>query len=152
MKREKSCGAVVFTEVEGKIKYIIIRSKRGLCGFPKGHVESGESEKATAGREVKEETSLNVTFVKGFRMADSYMLPKTRSMKDVIYFLGYYKDQEYKPQKKELSGIELLSYEEALKRLVFKNAKDILIAADNFIKDNSSAVEEAMAVSKKYSN
>lgn len=41
---EKSCGAVVFTKVNECIKYIIIQSKEGFYGFPKGHAEENETE------------------------------------------------------------------------------------------------------------
>ena len=58
---EKSCGAVVFTRLNGEIKYVIIQSLAGYYGFPKGHMEAGESEKQTALREVYEETGLTLT-------------------------------------------------------------------------------------------
>ena len=45
MKTEKSCGAVVFIHENGMIQYVIIRSTEGYYGFPKGHMEHGESEK-----------------------------------------------------------------------------------------------------------
>ena len=49
---EKSCGAIVFTEDDEGIKYVIIESKEGYFGFPKGHVEKNETELETARREV----------------------------------------------------------------------------------------------------
>ena len=44
---EKSCGAVVFTRLNNNIKYILIQNLEGNYGFPKGHVEDGESEMQT---------------------------------------------------------------------------------------------------------
>ena len=44
MKHEKSCGAVVFTCIDGEIKYVLAQSLGGHFGFPKGHVEPGETE------------------------------------------------------------------------------------------------------------
>ena len=70
---EKSCGAVVFTRVDGDIKYVIIQSLAGYYGFPKGHMEAGESEKQTALREVYEETGLTVHILDDFRYVDAYM-------------------------------------------------------------------------------
>ena len=72
MKTEKSCGAVVFTRENGSIKYVIIESKSGVFGFPKGHIEKGETEEQTALREILEETSLSVTPVDDFRLEESY--------------------------------------------------------------------------------
>ena len=45
MEHEKSCGAVVFTRSRGDLRYVLIQQKKGLWGFPKGHVEAGETEK-----------------------------------------------------------------------------------------------------------
>jgi len=63
MKKEKSCGAVVYREQDKKRFYLILRHKRkgtkgGHWDLPKGHVEENESEHQTALREVKEETNL----------------------------------------------------------------------------------------------
>ena len=52
VKREKSCGAVVIrTGGEGR-RYLLTRSKKGVWGFPKGHMEAGETEHETALREI----------------------------------------------------------------------------------------------------
>ena len=51
MADEKSCGAIVFTYENGIRKYVIIRETgiyQGYCGFPKGHMEAGETEQDTA--------------------------------------------------------------------------------------------------------
>ena len=49
--REKSCGTVTFTKIDGEIKYLLTRTDYGVYGFAKGHVEDGESERQTAVRE-----------------------------------------------------------------------------------------------------
>ena len=67
MITEKSCGAIVYTKESGNIKYVIIRSKEGIYGFPKGHIEENESETETALREVAEEVGLTVTLISKFR-------------------------------------------------------------------------------------
>ena len=43
---EKSCGAVVVTEKDGLRYYALV--KGSYIGLPKGHMESGESERETA--------------------------------------------------------------------------------------------------------
>lgn len=58
MRYEKSCGAVIYVEAEGARKYVIIRSPEGYYGFPKGHMEPGETEEQTALREIFEEVGL----------------------------------------------------------------------------------------------
>ena len=66
MKMERSCGGVVFTRRGEEILYVIIRHRAGHCGFPKGHIEPGETEQQTALREIREETALCVEFVENF--------------------------------------------------------------------------------------
>ncbi len=132
---EKSCGAVVYTVADGERLYIIIKSRGGVFGFPKGHVEGGESERETALREVREETALHVELVDGFRAEDGYMLPGRSVRKDVVYFLGYFEGQKFEYQKKELSGIELLPFDEALARLKHSSTRRILREADAFLQE-----------------
>ena len=134
MKWEKSCGGVVFTRKADAIRYLIIRHLGGHCGFPKGHMEPGESEQETALREIREETGLTVSLIDGFRAEDSYPLPKkTGVYKQVVYFLAEFSDQTIHTQPEEISEAYLVSYEEALGLLPFPEAKRILTDAHGFL-------------------
>lgn len=134
MNYEKSCGAVIFTEVRGEMKYLLIKSPRGVYGFPKGHTEGSETETETALREVREETGLKIRLLDGFRAADEYPLPPKRdTVKQVIYFLGTFEHQKIVCQKGEVSGAFLVSYPEAMQLLQFDSAKRILTEANNFL-------------------
>ena len=56
MKREKSCGAVVFREGAKGPEVLLIKHKNGgHWAFPKGHVEKKETEAQKAGEENKAE-------------------------------------------------------------------------------------------------
>ena len=131
-RKEKSCGAVVFTNIEGERKYLVIKSKEGICGFPKGHVEGSETEIETARREILEETGLNVSFIDGFRLTEEYsfVVDDVRIEKEVVYFLCSYSDQTPRPQESEISDIYLLDYKAALERLRFDSAKKVLLEAE----------------------
>jgi 8-oxo-dGTP pyrophosphatase MutT (NUDIX family) len=134
MKWEKSCGGVVFTRTGNTVRYLIIRHLGGHCGFPKGHIEPGESEQETAIREIREETGLAVSLVEGFRAADSYPFPnKSGVWKEVVYFLAGFSDQTIHTQPEEISEAYLVSYEEALRLLPFPEAKRILTEAHHFL-------------------
>ena len=65
---EKSWGAIVY-EIRDHHKYfLLVKNKNGKhWGFPKGHIEVGETEEQTAKREIKEETNLDVKILHGFR-------------------------------------------------------------------------------------
>lgn len=135
MKIEKSCGAVVFTRRGNELAYVIIHSIGGDYGFPKGHMEPGETEQDTALREIREEVGLRPALVEGFRQTISYPLPNKPGVnKYVTYFLAEYRDQEIRFQPEELLGARLMSYEEAYRTLSHQASKAILEAADRFIR------------------
>ena len=58
---ERSCGAVVYGNINGETMFLLIKNKRSAhWGFPKGHVEKVETQQQTAMREVFEETCLKI--------------------------------------------------------------------------------------------
>ena len=144
MADEKSCGAIVFTYENGIRKYVIIRETgiyQGHCGFPKGHMEAGETEQDTAIREVKEETGLDVELLDGFRQVDEHFLAREgrpNDKKTNVYFLAEYHDQELKAQGSEVSEIVLMDYRDALESLQYNELKRELTEAESFINSRLS--------------
>ena len=135
MNYEKSCGVVVFTKINNEIKYLLIQNLEGSYGFPKGHIEQGETEKETALREVFEEVGLKVTLIDGFRTEDEHLIPqKEDTMKKIIYFIGEYENQIFNYQKEELSNALLTEYNTAMELFQFESSKRILKEANDFIK------------------
>lgn len=129
MKMEKSCGAVVFTREGGTVKYVIIRSTEGIYGYPKGHMEPGETEEQTALREIKEETGLDVTLLPGFRTEDSHALVREGRpdvTKHIAYFLAEYTGQALRAQAGEVSEIRLMTFDEAMAAFQFESSRRIL--------------------------
>lgn len=136
LKYEKSCGAVVYCQIDNEIKYLLACERSGYWVFPKGHMEAGESEQDTALREVKEETGLDVTLVEGFRVTDEHSLAREgrpNTIKQTVYFLAKYEKQMFVPQETEISKIELMDYEMALTMLQFDSFKQILTQAHQFL-------------------
>lgn len=121
MKYEKSCGAIVLDG--GKI--LVIQQAEGHWGFPKGHVEAGETEVQTAIREIKEETNYDVEVNENFRYVETYS-PKEGVEKDVVFFVAKKVAGDMRPQEEEVQNILWLTYEETLKRLTYENSKEIL--------------------------
>ena len=132
MKHEKSCGAVVFTRIDGEIKYVLAQALGGHYGFPKGHVEPGETEEETALREIYEEVNLRPELIPGFRAVSEYYIPDTDSHKQVIFFLAEYRNQQIIYQKEELRSAPLASYEEAMELFTHEENKRILAEAHAF--------------------
>ena len=134
MTYEYSAGAVVFTIADDNIKYVIIKSRQGYYGFPKGHIERDEDERTAALREVLEEVGLRVTLLDGFRIEDEHPIPSKRNvMKNIVYFAAEYSDQDIRYQRKELSGAQLMTFDEAMRSFQFEGSKRILTRANEFI-------------------
>ena len=139
MKHEKSCGAVVFTKVNGEIKYLLVSNISGVYGFPKGHVEGDETEIQTALREVYEETHLKINLIDGFRATEERLIFQNTAKKHITYFLGSFENQQIIYQKKELSNVFLASYEQAIELFQFESLKRILTEANDFLMNQANA-------------
>jgi bis(5'-nucleosidyl)-tetraphosphatase len=136
MIHEKSCGAIVFNQSNGKLAYLLLRHRNGMhWGFPKGHVEAGESEAETALREIYEEAGLRVELREGFRTAVEYA-PSQGAWKKVVYFLGEASSLEVNYQKEEIGDYRWAEYEAALELLTHENNRGLLREADQFLMAN----------------
>lgn len=123
---ESSCGAVVCRKENGIVKYLLIRNKRSAhWGFPKGHVEPGETNEETAVREVLEETGLNIRIVPGFVKKSEYTI-QGKIEKSVSIFLAETDEVNYKLQEEEIEECGWYSFENALRTLNYENDKLIL--------------------------
>ena len=131
----KSCGAVVFTHIKGRIHYVIILAHNGEYGFPKGHTEQGETEQQTAMREIAEEVGLYPVLVNGFRKEIQYSFPNKPDLTKVsVYYLAEFSDQSITVQPEEVSCACLLPFDEAYQLLSFPETRSVLEQADRFLK------------------
>lgn len=131
---EKSCGVVVFKE-SAKREYLLLHYPGGHWDLAKGHVEKGEDEKQTALRELEEETGItSVTLIPGYREVISYKYHRGKqlSTKEVVYFLG--KTEENAIQiSHEHQDFIWLPYTEAVEKLTFENAKELVRKAEKVL-------------------
>ncbi len=134
MKKEKSCGAVIYRNTEEGIRYLVIRQVQGHWCFPKGHIEKGETEEETAEREILEETGMSVSFVNGFRYVLSYS-PQENVMKDVVYFLAEYLSGEGKAQEEEVSTFAWMDEAQTASTLTYENDRQLFAAARKFMQE-----------------
>lgn len=134
MNLEKSCGAVVYTKIDGEYLFIIVQEQSGAYSFPKGHMEGNETEIETARREIFEETGLLPLFIDGFREMDAYdMREKPGTRKQVIYFLAECKDAAFIPQHGEIRKIVLLPYDKAKECFEYEGSRRILTSAYHYL-------------------
>ena len=130
MVNEHSAGGVVFKDN----LVLLIRNykpQRGVefWGFPKGHIEQGESDTEAALREVNEETGIVAKINQ--KIADKeysagFNDNKEEIWKKVSYFLMEFVSGEVTPQKDELSDAIWATIDEALLKLTFDTDKDLL--------------------------
>lgn len=126
---EKTCGSIVYI-VKNCIKhYLLVENDSGHIGFPKGHVEYGESEIDTARREVFEETGLKINIDPKTRQEYTYTT-KTGIIKNCVYFYSEFKEELIKLQSEEIVRCWLVPYEEAYMLLNYPQDKVIFQKAD----------------------
>jgi bis(5'-nucleosidyl)-tetraphosphatase len=135
MDKEFSAGALIFRKEGRQALFLLIYSGRNkIWGFPKGHIESGETEKDAALREIKEETGLNdLKFIDGFREEDVYEAISNRGPnkgdtieKHSVYFLCETKTVNIVVDKSEISEYRWLDHIEAEKLLTFDSLKRLM--------------------------
>ena len=115
---QNSAGFILFKD-DGNRKYLLLKHGIDYWNFPKGKLESGESDLEAAKRELKEETGINnIEIIDGYEDTFGYsFLVKEGLIKKVVkMFLAEY-----------LNGSIILSHEhEEYKWVVFKDALNIL--------------------------
>jgi bis(5'-nucleosidyl)-tetraphosphatase len=143
MPIEKSAGAIIFRKEGDEIYYILLhypkgsRTSKDYWDLPKGHIEKGETEAKAMRREVFEETGIkDLKLVSKFREVIKYFFRwqgKT-IFKMVVFYLGETKNKEIKISGEHM-GYQWLNYKKALEQLTFKNAKEILKKANEFLSE-----------------
>lgn len=145
MPRETSAGAVIFKQEGSKTYYLLLHYQSGHWDFPKGIIEQGEKEEETVKREVEEETGIkDIKIVNGFKEWIKYSFQRTYDKGDgawvfkiVNFYLAETKTKQVKISDEHV-GYKWLSYQEALEQLTYKNAKDILKKANDFLVSKKS--------------
>tara|TARA_Y100000310_G_scaffold94955_1_gene92793 strand:- start:27876 stop:28310 length:435 start_codon:yes stop_codon:yes gene_type:complete len=142
MEKQKSAGAIVFIK-EKKPIYLLLHYEEGHWDFPKGHIEAGESDTDTIKREVKEETGIkDVEIIRDFKEKMQYYFKFNNELinKTVVFYLAKTETKKVKLSFEHI-GSTWLPYKEAIEKLTFKNAKEILKKANKFIKTNKTLDE-----------
>ena len=125
-----SAGAVLYTVLDGRRHYVLVREKNGSYGLPKGHVEEGETLAETALREVREET--NVTAVLDAEtpvMVDEYPIAGG-DIKRVSWFIAHYEDQTPVADRTQVLGVLVQPVETAVRTLTYGSTREILRKVD----------------------
>jgi 8-oxo-dGTP pyrophosphatase MutT (NUDIX family) len=140
--RETSAGGVVFRrQGEGPATFLLIRDSYGHWGFPKGHVENGESPELAAARETAEETGLRELQLR-HRVAtiDWYFRLRGKLIhKFCHFFLFESLAGEPSPQLDEgITECRWFSLDDALAQIQYPNAREVLRRAGELLRDPTS--------------
>ena len=135
MSMEYSCGAVLYTWRDGVPQYVLVYDSH--YGFPKGHIEPGETAKMTARREIEEETGLkNVSILTWlgkihfkYRRADKLVLMTTQ-----IYLIQAMDAHEMPTGEKWMRGIKWFSFSEALDLIEYDDIEKLMLIAKKKIR------------------
>ncbi|MDP7323040.1 MAG: NUDIX domain-containing protein [Candidatus Woesearchaeota archaeon] len=139
MKHEKSAGAIVFRKDKEPI-FLLLHYEEGHWDFPKGHVEENEADADTVKREVEEETGIrDIEIIRDFKEKMQYYFKFKNELinKTVVFYIAKTKTKEVKLSFEHI-GFEWLPYDKAIEKLTYKNAKEILKKADNFLKTHKT--------------
>ena len=133
--KEKSCGMIIFRKEESLLKVLMVHHTQGHWGFPKGHVEEGETETETAIRETLEETGVKAMVVGDFREVLTYYV-KDNVLKDVVFFIGESESDDIVPQLTEVSEASFVEINQAIKLIEHDDVKEVLKKAISYYQDN----------------
>jgi 8-oxo-dGTP pyrophosphatase MutT (NUDIX family) len=144
---ETSAGGVIYRWCERVPHVLLIRDPYDHWGFPKGHLENGETPDAAALREVEEETGLcHLVLGPPLGTIDWYFRARGRLVhKFCHFFLIESPSGETCPQTDEgITACRWLPLSEAIEAISYDNAREVLrLAAAALDRAEQDPVREA---------
>lgn len=137
---EKSVGGIIFRKENGKIFYLLLHYRSGHWDFVKGHQEKGENDEETLRRETEEETGItDLEIISGKKKQIRFFYRAkgeekkrriqkeegTNIFKRVIFYAAETKTREVRISFEHI-GYDWVSLEEAMKKVTFQNARNVL--------------------------
>ncbi|HEY8106652.1 MAG TPA: NUDIX domain-containing protein [Gemmatimonadales bacterium] len=134
---EVSAGGIVFRLGDNGTQYLLIKDSYDNWGFPKGHLEDGETPAVAAERETAEETGLAELALRGpIRVIDWHFRFRGRHIHKYCHFFLFESARgEPSPQLEE--GITAFRWEpldQALDALSYDNARGVLKRAGEMVR------------------
>lgn len=134
---EKSAGFIVISDdfYTSHYSVLLLHYRSGHWDFPKGNIETNETEMQAATRELREETDITkFRMIPNFRYTLSYKYTRKLNLisKQVILFLASTKVKKVKISNEHI-GYKWISSNSSVNQLTYSNAKNALLYAINFL-------------------
>lgn len=137
---EKSVGGVIYKLEDGQPVFLLLHYVSGHWDFVKGHQEKGENDEETLRRETREETGIDDLNeisksrkqIRFFYRAKGDEKKKrikqgigTNVFKKVVFYSARTRTEDVRISHEHI-GYVWLSFEEAMKKVTFQNARNVL--------------------------
>ena len=134
---EKSAGFILISDdfLTSHYSVLLLHYRSGHWDFPKGNIETNETEMQAATRELREETDITkFRLMPNFRTTLSYKHTKKSKLisKQVILFLASTKVKKEKISNEHI-GYKWTESDSSVDQLTYSNAKNALLYAINFL-------------------
>ena len=134
---EKSAGFILISDdfLTSHYCVLLLHYRSGHWDFPKGNIETNETEMQAATRELREETDITkFRLMPNFRTTLSYKYTKKSKLisKQVILFLASTKVKKVKISNEHI-GYKWTESDSSVDQLTYSNAKNALLYAINFL-------------------
>jgi bis(5'-nucleosidyl)-tetraphosphatase len=145
MMTEKSAGFLLITDDIETQDYsvLLLHYASGHWDFPKGNIETDETELEAATRELQEETGIETfSLIPDFRYVLDYKCTRNNMLvsKQVTLFLASTGERKVRISHEHI-GYSWAKNNEAITQLTYKNAKNALKNANDFLKKRSSRIQ-----------
>ena len=130
-----SAGIILVNENGSEKQFLLLNYPTGHWDFIKGGIEDGESLQQTAIRETREETGItDIEFIEGFKEEIEYFFRAENQNvhKKVIFFLAKTNSKNVILSHEHLDSV-WLNYNDALKKLTYDNAINVLKKSNVFL-------------------
>jgi 8-oxo-dGTP pyrophosphatase MutT (NUDIX family) len=128
-KRETSAGGVIFRRTADGPSFLLILDSYKNWGFPKGHIDEGESPDVAARREIREETGLDDLILRApLGMIDWFFRFRGRLVHKYCHFYLFESPSgDPTPQVGEgITQCRWFGRDEALETISYDNARGVL--------------------------